>query len=90
MKQHDEFRGALEAEGRFVSQCHLFPRHEARTVRRDAAGSFAIEPGPFTRGSECVGGFYIIEAGSIDEALDWARRGRFMVGANEVRRIHEG
>jgi len=29
MKQHEEFRAALEAEGRFVSQCQLFPRRHA-------------------------------------------------------------
>ena len=73
-----------------MSECHLFPRGEARTVRRDGTGHFTVEPGPFTGGSECVGGFYVIEADSLDEAVDWPRRGRFMVGANEVRRIHEG
>ena len=90
LKQHDAFRAALEAEGRFVLACHLHPRSEARTVRKDAAGEATTHDGPFSSAPEFVGGFYVIEADSMDEAVRWAERGRFMPGANEVREIHAG
>ncbi len=89
LERHDEFRAALEAEGRFVLSLHLRPREEARTVRRDAAGAFTREEGPFSRAPEGAGGFCVIEAESMDEALTWAERGRFIEGANEVRPIHD-
>jgi hypothetical protein len=86
-KQHDEYRAALEAAGRFVASYPLAPRSEAKTVRRDAQGAFAVEDGPYTQAAEYVGGLYVIEADSLDEAVEWARRGRFMFGANEVRAL---
>ena len=89
MKRHELFRAALEAEGRFVTSYHLRRREDARTVRMDAAGGLTVEDGPYSRAPESVGGYYIIEADSMDDAILWAKRGRFMVGANEVRQIHE-
>lgn len=90
MKQHGEFRAALEAAGRFVSACHLHPPEEARTVRMDEAGETTASEGCFSGSQEYVGGFYIIEADSREEAVEWATRSRFMIGANEVREIFPG
>ena len=36
-----------------------------------------------------LGGFYIIEAESMDEAIEWAKKGRFRPGPNEVRQLRE-
>lgn len=33
-----------------------------------------VEDGPFADGKEQLGGFYMIEAENLDEALDWAAR----------------
>jgi hypothetical protein len=45
--------------------------------------------GPYSEHREYMGGAYVIEADSMDKAVEWARRGRFMVGANEVRQVFE-
>lgn len=34
-----------------------------------------VTDGPFAESKEFLGGFWIIEATDLDEALDWARRG---------------
>ena len=34
-----------------------------------------ITDGPFSESKEYLGGFWIIEAADLDEALDWAARG---------------
>jgi hypothetical protein len=34
-----------------------------------------ITDGPFSESKEYLGGFWIIEATDLDEALDWATRG---------------
>ena len=34
-----------------------------------------ITDGPYSESKEYLGGFWIIEADDLDEALDWARRG---------------
>jgi hypothetical protein len=45
----------------------------ATTVRvRD--GERLLTDGPFAETREQLGGFYVIEAGSLDEALDWAAK----------------
>ncbi|MHA7873189.1 MAG: YciI family protein, partial [Hyphococcus sp.] len=33
-----------------------------------------VQDGPFSDGKEQLGGYYIIEADNLDEALDWAAR----------------
>ena len=50
-------------------------------------GSVTTEAGPFNDAAEYVGGIYVIEAPSLSEAVEWARKARFMVGANEVRQL---
>ena len=44
------------------------------TVLRPEAGEVLMTDGPFTEAKEHVGGLTIIEAGDLDEALDWGRR----------------
>jgi len=86
---HRHFREELEAAGRFVAALHFHPRSEARTVRMHDDGSLAVAEGPFSDAAEYVGGIYVIDSDSMDEAVAWARKARFMVGANEVRQIWE-
>ncbi|HTO05772.1 MAG TPA: YciI family protein [Myxococcota bacterium] len=84
-RKHGEFRAALEREGKYVWSGRLDGAASARTVRRDAAGRSRVCDGPFAETKEILGGIYVIEAGSLAEALEWAERGRFIAGSNEVR-----
>jgi len=86
-RKHGEFRSALEREGKFVTSFRLADASEARTVRRGDDGGFAATDGPFAETKEVLGGIYVIEAESLAEALEWAKRGRFIPGSNEVRPI---
>ena len=85
---HEAF--TRELGPRFVT-CHgLRPSTEARTVRLHADGRTSVVNGLATPTKEPLGGFYIIEAASLEEAVEWARKGRFRPGPNEVREIREG
>ena len=44
------------------------------TVLRPQGGDVLTTDGPFTEAKEHVGGFTIIKADDLDEALDWGRR----------------
>ena len=55
--------------------------------QEQASGALEVLDGPAVAGPEQVGGYYIIEAESMEEAVEWARKGRFMRGSNEVREI---
>jgi hypothetical protein len=89
LTEHREFRKALHQAGKFVDAFHLYPRQTARTVRRDNAGSVTVIDGPCQQAAEYMGGCYVIEAESVDEAVEWARECRFIEGANEVRQVWE-
>ncbi len=47
---------------------------ETATVVRKADGRRITSDGPFAESKEHLGGFYVIEAADLDEALDWAER----------------
>lgn len=85
---HAEFERQLGA--RYVCCYGMRPSGEAKTVRLHADGRFSVTNGPATPSKEPLGGFYVIEAESMDEALEWAKKGRFRPGPNEVREIREG
>ena len=88
-EQHEKFTNALEAEGRFVGCYELGPADDARTIRRDDKGNLSEHSGGFSEAPEVVGGIYLIEADSMDDAMQWARRSRFIAGSNEVRPLVE-
>ena len=61
----------LQARGLWVTGDQLAPPRRARSVRvRD--GKATVTDGPFTETKEAVGGFDIIECGSLDEAVEIA------------------
>ena len=84
---HAEFQRALG--DRYVCCYGMRPSGETRTVRLHADGQFSVTSGLATPSKEPAGGFYVIEAESIEEAVEWAKRGRFRPGPNEVREIRE-
>ena len=43
--------------------------------------------GPFTESKELIGGFYIIEVGSLDEAIGWALKCPTGLGFDDVLEI---
>ena len=87
--RHPVFRKELAAANKFVAAWHLHQPHEAKTVSQDAAGNITVANGPFFAQNDVIGGAYLIESDSMEEAVDWAKKGRFMSGANEVRQIWE-
>jgi hypothetical protein len=45
------------------------------TVVRAAGGDMSMTDGPYAEAKEQIGGFTVIEAADLDEALEWARKG---------------
>ena len=77
MKLHMERVSKLEAEMRSGSTWVFSARMhgpDTATVVRKEGGRRVTSDGPFAESKEHLGGFYIIEAADIDEALDWAER----------------
>jgi len=56
---------------------------------RYSQGKITVTDGPFAETKEQVGGFWLIQAKSKDEAVDWAKRAPFQEGEVEVRPLFE-
>jgi len=49
----------------------------------------AVTDGPFTEAKELVGGYWVIQARTKEEAVEWASRAPLGEGTIEVRQIAE-
>ena len=81
------FDKEIVASGVVEASSRLRPVGTASTVRV-RNGKTAITDGPFAETKEQLGGFYLLQVPSLDEALAWAKRvpsGEF--GSVEVRPI---
>ena len=67
------FTAELQAAGKLGPAEELASSREARSVRiRD--GKPIVTDGPFADTREQLGGLYVIEADTIDEAVSWAAK----------------
>jgi hypothetical protein len=77
----------LQARGKWLTGDQLAPPRRARSVRV-RAGKKMVTDGPFADTKEAVGGFDLIEADSLDEAVEIAANHPVaQVGTIEVRRL---
>lgn len=65
----------------------LHPTATATSVRRDSTGGFTVTDGAFAETKETLGGFYVVEAADLDEALAVARQVPAHFGGVEVRPV---
>jgi hypothetical protein len=64
----------LEAEGARLVAVGLGAPSQAKSLRAQPNGEVLITDGPYLEAKEHVGGFTILEAADMDEALMWARK----------------
>ena len=79
----------LDAENRLVISRELEPAGTATTVRIENGNALIVD-GPYAETKEALGGFYLIEADSQEDALRWAQRipsARRGHGLVEVRQV---
>ena len=86
MKEHTAFGEEAGAAGVIVGGEALQPTSTATTIR-DNDGSDVITDGPFAETKEQLGGFYLLEAANLDEALKWAAKIPHPGGCVEVRPV---
>jgi hypothetical protein len=64
----------MEAAGARLVAAGLSAPSKAKSLRTKPNGEVLITDGPFMEAKEHVGGFTILEAADMDEALAWARK----------------
>jgi len=60
--------------GILVDAAGLYPSSKGARVRFANGGKKTVIDGPFTESKELVAGYWIIQAKSLEEAIEWAKR----------------
>ncbi len=88
-EEYREFTGAIRQSGHYVDCNRLLPPDAASTVRV-RSGRISVTDGPWIETKEQLGGYYLIEARDLNEAIQVASRipgAKF--GCVEVRPVAE-
>jgi hypothetical protein len=88
MKTHTAFSEEAGPAGVLLGGEALQPTSTATTIR-EKGDEQVITDGPFAETKEQLGGYYILQADSLDEALKWAAKIPHPGGCIEVRPIIE-
>jgi hypothetical protein len=78
----------LIAAGARKFACGISPARNAKSLRAQPDGKVLVTDGPYLETKEHMGGFWILDAADMDEALAWARKGAVACRASgEVREL---
>jgi hypothetical protein len=80
MEEMGKFMGEAMAAGKIVTTGGL--EATSKRLKLDN-GKFSVTDGPFIEAKELLGGFAVIKADSLEEALEWCKRFRTIVGDGE-------
>ena len=84
----DTLNEEMEAAGARVFAFGLSAASTAKSLRAQPDGKVLITDGPYLETKEHVGGFWVLKAANLDEALAWGRKAVVACGTPvEVRAI---
>jgi hypothetical protein len=82
----DVLNEEMAAAGARIFGAGFSPASSARCLRAQPDGKVLTTDGPYLETKEHVGGFWIVKAANLDEALAWGRKGALACRASvEVR-----
>lgn len=86
-----KYTADFQATGKMLGGEALMPVATATTVRAKAGGGTLTTDGPFVETKETLGGYYMIDAANLDEAIEWAGKMPIIAsgGCVEIRPIIE-
>ena len=84
------FNEELVKAGVMLAGEGLHPTSRAKRVRFEDGGRKSVIDGPFAETKELVGGFWLWQVKSMEEAVEWLKRAPFAPGDEvEIRRVLE-
>jgi len=69
-----DYSNGLATAGKIRGGERLRPAASATTLRLSGGGERLLSDGPYAETKEQLGGFFIVEAGNLDEAVDLASK----------------
>ena len=86
----DALNQEMVAAGVRVFVGGLRPVQAAVSIRRRPEGGVLVTDGPYVETKEHIGGFWVLEAKSLEEAVEWGRKAAIACRAPvEVRPFHD-
>ena len=74
LKAHNDFQQKVaDLGGTIIHGDALAPSSTATAVRGQLSGAPTVTDGPFAETKEALGGFYVIEASDLDQAIAFAK-----------------
>ena len=70
----DALNDEMVAAGVRIFVGGLAPASSAKSLRAQPNGKVLITDGPYTEAKEHIGGFWVLEAANLDDALEWGRK----------------
>ena len=64
--------------GILLDAAGLYPSSKGARVRFSTGGKKTVIDGPFAESKELVGGYWLIQVKSLEEAIEWAKRSPFL------------
>lgn len=91
MEKWMSYTSDFQQTGKMIGGEALMPKATATSLRAKAGGGTLTTDGPFIETKETLGGYYIIDAASLDEAVTWAGKMPIIArgGCVEIRPIME-
>jgi hypothetical protein len=70
----DVLNEEMEAAGARIFAGGLSSAGNSKSLRAQPGGKVLVTDGPYLETKEHIGGFWILEAADLDEALEWGRK----------------
>jgi len=87
-KAYMRFNEEMHRAGVLVASEGLNPAAKGARIAVSQGRRYVVD-GPFAESKELVGGFYLIEVDSLDEAVQWALRAPSGFGADDVLEVRQ-
>ena len=85
MQEHEQF--AANVGDKLVGGHALEQTTTATSIRKNDSGDYTVTDGPFAETKEALGGYYLLEAADLDEAIALAKQVPARFGGVEVRPV---
>ncbi len=82
IQDHEKFETDLKTQGCYIDSARFKPESGA-AIEQLPTGEKNSVPAPVS-GQGAIGGYYLIEAETLDQAMSWASRCRFITGTNWI------
>jgi len=83
-----KFNEEMHQAGVLVASEGLNPAARGARIAVSQGRRYVVD-GPFAESKELVGGFYIVEVGSLEEAVSWALRAPSGLGSDDILEVRQ-